>query len=134
MTKVDWVAVFAAVNLLLLVLLTFQVVGARRKHKVVLGDGGNAEVLQAMRTHGNAAETMPLALFGLGLLAFIDPIPLVSVIGLGAAFTLSRLLHAVGLSGSAGPSFGRVSGTVLSVFSMIGIAAALLYGGLSPLL
>lgn len=134
MTKLDWVALFAAANILILVILMFRVVSARRRHKVTLGDGGNPAVLQAVRAHGNASEYMGLALLGLALIAFQDPIPLPSVIGLGSVFTVGRALHAIGLSGNPGPSFGRVTGTILTLFALLGIAAALAYGALAPLL
>jgi hypothetical protein len=134
MTKLDWASVYAGVNLLLLFLLAFGVVQARQKHKVALGDGGNPAVLQAMRAHANATEYIPAALVGLGLMAILDPVPVLWVQVLGGVFTLGRILHGVGLSGSGGVSFGRMAGTILTWLGFIGIGGVLIWAGLSPLL
>jgi hypothetical protein len=133
-TKLDWAAVYAGVNLLILFVLVFGVVDARRRHKVTLGDGGNPAVLQAIRAHGNAAENIPAALVGLALLAILEPVPLLAVQVLGGAFTAGRVLHAIGLSTSPGTSFGRFVGTLASWFSLAGIAGYLIWAGLAPLL
>ena len=134
MTKLDWAAVFAGVNILILVVLAFQVVGARRKHKVPLGDGGNPAVLQAMRAHGNASEYIPVALIGLALLAILEPVPILAVQALGGAFTVGRVLHAFGLSTNPGPSPGRVFGVLLTWLSLVGIGGILVWAGLAPVL
>lgn len=134
MTKLDWASVYAGVNMLLLFLLAFGVVQARQKHKVSLGDGGNPAVLQAMRAHGNATEYIPAALVGLGLMAILDPIPVLAVQVLGGVFTLGRVLHAIGLSTSGGLSAGRAIGIICTWLAFIGIGGALIWAGLSPLL
>jgi len=134
MTKLDWASVYAGVNLLILFFLAFGVVKARQTHKVALGDGGNPAVLQAMRAHANATEYIPAALVGLGLMAILDPVPVLWVQVLGGVFTIGRILHGVGLSGSGGVSFGRMTGTVLTWLGFIGIGGVLIWAGLSPLL
>ncbi len=134
LTKLDWASVYGGVNMLLLFVLAFRVVNARRKHKVALGDGGNPAVLQAIRVHANATEYIPAAIVGLGLLAILDPVPLLAVQVLGGVFTFGRVLHAIGLSASPGPSPGRVLGMAASWLSFGGIAGFLIWAGLSPLL
>ncbi len=134
MTKLDWASVYAGVNLLILFFLAFGVVQARQKHKVTLGDGGNPAVLQAMRAHANATEYIPAALVGLGLMAILDPIPVLAVQILGGVFTVGRVLHGFGLSSSGGVTFGRLAGTVLTWLGFLGIGGGLIWAGLSPLL
>jgi len=134
MTKLDWVAIFAGINIVLLVVLAFRVSGARRKHKVSLGDGGNAAVLQAVRAHGNAAETIPVALVALFLLAALEPVPVVAIQALGGTVTLGRLAHAIGLSTDSGPSPGRVLGTALTWLSLLAAGGLLIWAGAAPLL
>ena len=104
MTKLDWVAVYAGANILLLLLLAFLVVGARVRHKVTLGDGGNPAVLQAIRAHGNGVDYVPAALVGLLLMAVLEPVPILAVQALGGLFTFGRVIHAIGLSTSSGRS------------------------------
>lgn len=134
MTKLDWASVYAGINLLLLFLLAFGVVRARQTHKVSLGDGGNPAVLQAMRAHANATEYIPAALVGLGLMAILDPVPVLLVQVLGGVFTLGRILHGIGLSTSGGISAGRAIGIICTWLAFLGIGGVLIWAGLQPLL
>lgn len=134
MTKLDWASVYAGVNLLILFLLAFGVVRARQTHKVSLGDGGNPAVLQAMRAHANATEYIPAALVGLGLMAILDPVPVLFVQVLGGVFTLGRILHGVGLSTNGGISAGRALGIVCTWLAFLGIGGVLIWAGVQPLL
>lgn len=134
MTKLDWASVYTGVNLLILFFLAFGVVRARQKHKVSLGDGGNTAVLQAMRAHGNATEYIPAALVGLGLMAILEPVPVLFVQVLGGIFTLGRILHGFGLSTNGGLSFGRTLGIISTWLAFLGIGGVLIWAGLQPLL
>jgi uncharacterized protein len=134
MTKLDWASVYAGVNLLILFLLAFGVVRARQTHKVSLGDGGNPAVLQAMRAHGNATEYIPAALVGLGLMAILDPVPVLFVQVLGGVFTFGRIAHGFGLSTSGGVSAGRMIGILCTWLAFLGIGGVLIWAGLQPLL
>ena len=53
---------YIAINGLLLLALSVNVVRFRVKHRVNLGDGGQPELRQAMRVQGNFAEYVPMAL------------------------------------------------------------------------
>ena len=134
MTKFDWAAVYTGVNILLLLILAFGVVGARQKHKVTIGDGGNPAVLQAIRAHANAAEYIPAGIAGLVLLAILEPVSLLMVQGLGGLLTFGRVLHAIGLSTNSGRSAGRLVGTLSTWLALLGIAGVLIWAGLAPLL
>ncbi len=134
MTKLDWAAVFAGANILILMLLAFGVVGARIRHKVMLGDGGNPAVLQAIRAHANASEYIPAALTGLTLLAILEPVSLLMVQVLGGLLTFGRVLHGIGLSTSSGRSPGRALGIIATWLALIGMGGVLIWAGLAPLL
>ena len=60
---------WAALNLIVLLVLSGITSVQRRKHRVSLGDGGKPPVEAASRFSGNAAEYMPLAIAILVLLA-----------------------------------------------------------------
>lgn len=134
MTKLDWTAVFAGVNILLIFLLAFGVVRARQKHKVSLGDGGNPAVLQAMRAHANATEYIPAAIAGLTVLAILEPVPVLAIQVLGGVLTAGRILHAIGLSTNAGLSAGRAIGIMATWLAFLGIGGMLIWAGLAPVL
>jgi uncharacterized protein len=114
-------ALYVGLNILIAVALIVGVIRQRRKHKVVLGDGGHPSLKRAIRAHANAVEVMPLALIGLLALASLGSSALVMHI-LGACLTLGRALHAYGLSNSEGTSFGRMAGMALSITALIGTA------------
>ncbi|HWA22278.1 MAG TPA: MAPEG family protein [Caulobacterales bacterium] len=130
MTKLEIAAIYSAINILILVVLIVRVVQARRANRVVLGDGGVPALLRAIRAHGNAAETMPVAIGALLFLVYLDSVPAWAVHLLGGAFTLGRFAHAYGVSTYAGigPGPGRMIGVVLTVFSLAGFAAAMFWG------
>lgn len=121
-------ALWAGLNLLLLLVLSLLVVRQRVKHKVQVGDGGVPELLQAMRAFGNATEYVPAALAGLAVLAVAGAAPLAVHLP-GALLLAGRIAHAIGFSGSAGTSIGRAVGMVLTWLAYILLGVALLFYG-----
>ncbi|MCC6787347.1 MAG: MAPEG family protein, partial [Hyphomonadaceae bacterium] len=73
MLRLEVAALYAGVNILILLVLAVLVVAGRRKHKITLGDGNNEAFGRAVRAHGNAAEYIPAGLVGITLLALFDP-------------------------------------------------------------
>jgi hypothetical protein len=51
--------------------------------------------------------------------------------GLGASFLVGRVLHAVGLGGSEGSSFGRSVGTVITLLVMLVTTGACIWYALA---
>jgi uncharacterized membrane protein YecN with MAPEG domain len=110
---------------LLAISLTVSVGRLRAQKKIWLGDGGDPEMLAAIRAHGNFMEYVPLSL---ALIYFASdyygywPIAITSLVLL-----LSRVLHAGGLLGfiPLGRTIGA-SGTVI----VIAVASAMcVYAG-----
>lgn len=124
MTGLEVASVYIAANILILIWLAFRVVTHRFRGKISMGDGGSSDLATAIRVHGNASEYIPAMLVGLIALAFLQA-PNWAIHGLGAAFTLGRLLHPVGMSG--GPIQLRQLGIMLSWTTMIILSLALLY-------
>lgn len=81
-------ALYAGALTLWILYLAWRVGAARQRQGVLLGDGGDPEVLREMRAHGNAIETIPLTLL---LMALSE--------GLGAP---PEALHLTGLGLAAG--------------------------------
>jgi hypothetical protein len=61
-------ALYASIAAVLIVKMSLNVINLRRKHRIMLGDGGNAELQAAIRTQGNATEYIPITLILLLLL------------------------------------------------------------------
>jgi uncharacterized protein len=121
MNSFEAAAFYVGLNILILIALIFLVVAQRRKHKVVIGDGGHKSLMLAIRAHANAVEVMPMALVGLIALAGAGSSAIIIHI-LGVMLTLGRGLHAYGLSNNEGTSFGRMAGMLLSLLALIGAA------------
>lgn len=112
--------------LILLLVLSGLVVRQRRRHKVMIGDGGVPELVQASRAFGNAVEYATPGMAALATLAVIGA-PLLVIHITGGLLFVGRVAHGFSLSGSAGPTFGRSIGMLLTWLAFIFAAAALLF-------
>jgi uncharacterized protein len=123
MTAIQAAALWSGLLVILLVILSVRVVLTRRKHRVLLGDGGVAQVALAGRVFGNAAEYAPAGVGVLALLALLG-LPVLAVHIVGGALLTGRLVHAIGLSDRR-PTFGRMLGMGLTYLALF-IAGAML--------
>ncbi|WP_298728462.1 MAPEG family protein [uncultured Ferrovibrio sp.] len=110
---------YAALCAILLVVLSLRVARLRNKLQVALGDGGERVLQKAIRAQGNFVEYVPLALLLLFLLELSRQAPVWALHALGLCLLLGRILHAIGLSTSAGLTFGRVVGITLTIAMML---------------
>lgn len=122
MNSYETAALYVGLNIFVLIALIFMVIVQRRKHKVVIGDGGQKSLMLAIRAHANAVEVMPMALVGIVALAGAGTSAIVIHV-LGIMLTVGRGLHAYGLSNNEGTSFGRMAGMMLSLLALIGTGA-----------
>jgi uncharacterized membrane protein YecN with MAPEG domain len=131
MLRLEIAALYAGVNILILLVLAVLVMLGRRKHKIVLGDGANEVFTRAVRAHANAAEYIPAALVGIVLLALFDPAtPVWLLHGAGISLTLGRILHGFGLH-TGTLNAGRTFGMVLTWTSYALIGGGLIWAGLA---
>jgi hypothetical protein len=93
--------------------------------RVSIGDGGNEQLLRAMRVQANFAEYVPLALLLIVMLELAGG-PAWLVHALGASLAGGRLFHAYGVGQVAEPARVRVIGMALTLTALAGAAAALL--------
>ena len=114
---------FASLHVLLMLVMVARISTHRHGHKIGLGDGGDAVLARKVRVHGNFIEHAPLALLMLGLLELCG-LPALWIWGLGSVLLLGRILHAVGLSRTAGYSVGRFSGTAMTWLALLLMALA----------
>jgi uncharacterized membrane protein YecN with MAPEG domain len=115
-------AIYAAILTFVYVKLTLNVISLRRENKVSLGDGGIKELQQAVRSHGNFAEYVPL---GLILLACLEAnrIHWTIVLLLGGFFTIGRLYYAKAFLEATPNSELRVKGMKYTIWSLQTLAA-----------
>jgi hypothetical protein len=104
---------YAALCALLVFALSLRIALLRKRLRIGIGDGGDAGLARAIRAQANAIEYVPLLLVML-LIAENNGAGVAFVHACGVGLLLARLLHAVGLSGSAGVSFGRFWGILLT--------------------
>lgn len=117
---------YAALCALLVLALSLRIVMLRRRLKVGIGDGGDAGLARAIRAQANAIEYIPVLLVML-LVAENNGAGAVFLHAAGAGLVLARVLHAVGLSGSAGTSVGRFWGTLGTWILLLVLALQLLW-------
>ena len=113
MSALQAVALYSALNLLILLVLAANVSRHRRRAQISLGTGADAQLEQAIRAHGNGVECVPLALLALYLVSAVG-YPAMAVHVLGLALTIGRFVYSYGLLTSPGPSMGRLLGTGLT--------------------
>jgi uncharacterized protein len=131
MLRLEIAALYAGVNILILLVLAVLVVAGRRKHKITLGDGGNSDFNRAVRAHANAAEYIPAGLVGIVVLALMEPAsPLWLLHAAGISLTAGRILHGVGLHAGT-LNFGRMFGMILTWLSYLLIGGGLIAAGLA---
>lgn len=110
--------IYAGICGLLLVALYVRISQRRLTTKIGVGSGGDAELEQRVRAHGNLIEAAPFALI---LLYLIEQTGLGSmyVHVLGALFIAARLAHAQGMSTTTGRSTGRFYGSLGTVILLV---------------
>ena len=124
MTAAQAAALWSGLLILLLVILSVRVVLQRQKHRVVLGDGGNADLTLAGRVFGNAAEYIPVCVGALAVLTLLG-MPAYTIHAIGGVLFLGRILHATGLTAGK-PTPGRLIGMILTYLALIAAAGMLI--------
>ncbi|MFT5676942.1 MAG: putative membrane protein YecN with MAPEG domain [Paraglaciecola sp.] len=91
-----WFIILVAANSVILLLFTINVSRLRLKYEISWGDGGNKNLMKAIRLHSNGTEQVPIYILIILSLVFIGSSNIL-LAPLVVVFTLSRLIHAHGL-------------------------------------
>ena len=121
----------ASILTLLGLVVAMRAAMARGKHGILMGDGGNPDMIARMRTHANFVEYVPLLLILMGLLELAGANRIALIAG-GALLFVVRVLHAVGM-GLAQPNPWRAAGTVGTTLLTLFFAGYGLVMGISTL-
>ncbi len=102
-------ALYAGILGLISIGLSAKAGALRGKSGISIGDGGDPQMLLAMRRHANFVEYVPLALILFALLE-VNDVPALAIHIMGAGLVVSRLAHAVGLQADTMQGMGRLIG------------------------
>ncbi|MEP6343461.1 MAG: MAPEG family protein [Maricaulaceae bacterium] len=126
MTLFEIVALYVAINSVLLIALSLRVGMVRMKKDISLGDGGHSKLQARIRAQGNYIEYTPIALIGLLIIAALNAAPL-ALHFFGATFLIGRLCHAAAMETENAMGKGRPIGMVLTFLTLLGQAAYILF-------
>jgi uncharacterized protein len=100
----------------------------RGLHKISIGDGGNEQMIRAMRAQSNFVEQVPLTLLLLGAVELAGKGGM-WLAPLGAIFLIGRVAHALGMGETFKPgrAIGMVTGMVLQL-ALVVVAVLTAFG------
>jgi uncharacterized protein len=110
---------------LLAVSLTVSVGRMRMQKKIYLGDGGDKELLAAIRAHGNFMEYVPLSLVLIYFVSDFHGYWYTSI--MSVVLLLARVLHAGGILGFI--PLGRTIGAAGTTILLVVASALIIYSG-----
>lgn len=102
---------------------------ARKNAGVSIGDGGDMNLIAAMRAHANFVEYTPMALLIIALLE-LNGVTIIAIHALGAALLVSRVAHFYGMGVKPRLRKGRfvgIMGTAIVTFTASGWAVVLFF-------
>jgi uncharacterized membrane protein YecN with MAPEG domain len=127
-------AAAAAFDIALLIVLMMALkgyVGMRRQTLKIASGDTHPDFNRATRVQLNAVEDVPVLMVGILALAVLGmPAWYIHMAGIG--LLVSRVLHAIGLAGSGGFSWGRMVGTLGTYVVAIAVMGALLVHAFTP--
>ena len=123
-------ALTAGVLIVMQMALMLTVVLMRRRNRQSIGDGGNPELLAAIRRHGNFAENAAIFIAGFTLFEVLGG-NRTAIATMCAAFVAGRISHVIGLSMEKTVNPFRITGIVITAavglalgFGLIRVASA----------
>jgi uncharacterized protein len=115
-------AFVAAICCLMLLITSIDTVRQRLRTSLAFGDGGDAKLISASRSHGNLAEHAPIVILLIAMLEMAKANHM-ALMAIGAIFLAGRIAHIIGLymPVTAGkPPLPRVIGVIVT-FTTLGI-------------
>jgi uncharacterized protein len=115
---------YAAILVLIFVLLSIRVIQMRGSAKIGLGHGNNPAMERRIRVHGNFAEYVPLALVLL-LCMELQSQSRILIHILCIALVAARVIHAIGVT-PVNENFPMRVASVLTTFAVLVVASVML--------
>jgi uncharacterized membrane protein YecN with MAPEG domain len=104
-------ALYAGLLGLLAIAIAVAIARVRGSTGISIGDGGNLEVIAAMRRHANFVEFVPITLILIGLLE-LNGVGSTTIHIMGATLFVSRVSHAIGYGTSESLGVFRAIGAM----------------------
>ena len=117
--------IYVALLSLFFIVITMRVGLYRVSSKVLIGDGGDPEMLRRVRGQGNFVETVPLAVI-MFILMELSGASDTWLHALCATLLLGRILHYIGLT-EIGPGVARSIGMIATIGTYLATSGWLLY-------
>lgn len=111
--------------------LTFRVVGRRVSGKIMIGDGGDALMLERIRAHANFNEYVPFTLLLMAAIELTAGHANPWIWAAGGLLVVSRIAHAIGMSRPA-PNPFRAGGALIAWALIAVLSLWALWLGLGP--
>ena len=116
---------------LLFLVLTFRVVSRRVSGKIMIGDGGDALMLERIRAHANFTEHVPFALVLMGGVELASGHGSLWLWGVGGLLIAARIAHAAGMARTS-PNALRAFGATATWGLILLLSLWALWLGLVP--
>ncbi len=116
---------YAAILGFLFIIVSVRTLRLRRKLQIPLGDGGNPEMLRAMRVHANFAEYVPLSLLLMFMFEAVSALQGPAHF-FGICLLLGRISHAYGVGQTSEDYRYRVFGMAMTLTALVGSAVGLI--------
>lgn len=116
---------------LIFLALTWGVVARRMSGKIMIGDGGDALMLQRIRAHANFTEHVPLILILMAAVELAAGHGSPLLWGAGGLLVVARIAHGIGMVRPA-PNPFRAFGALVSWLLILGLSVWCLWLALMP--
>lgn len=124
-------ALYTGILGILLIILSALVIRGRFKYQAGVGDNGNEAMQRCIRVQGNFVEYVPVAIL-LMMMCEMSGTQAQTIHYLGIGLVVSRILHAVGLTCSSGPTPPRFLGTIGTFLLILIMSTMLIMNYFSP--
>jgi hypothetical protein len=126
-------ALYAGILALISIVLGFLAGSMRGRLQIPFGDGGNKELMVAIRRHANFTEFVPLIVVMMAMIE-LNGMGKLWLHVIGATIVVARVLHPLGLSPGQMSSPLRAIGAMLTALTTVTCGLILIWQGVSALL
>ncbi len=125
-------ALYAGILALISIVLANRAGMTRARLRIPLGDGGNRDLIAAIRRHANFVEFVPLIVAMMAIIE-LNGAPKWWLHALGLPLVIARVIHPLGISTEQMSSPLRMIGSLTTALVTVACALLLLWQGIAAL-